>query len=421
LSQRFCVTKELLTSLFYYDRVIETADRKIQRVAVIGTGLMGHGIAQSFAVKGYDVCLLSRSRDSLDRAFQDIEWSLGKFVKKGAISSCEAEAALSRITTTTSYKEALDDADLALESVSESIDLKRRVFSKIDELAPSHTIIATNTSTLSVTEMGKATERPERTVGMHWFIPPQLTPLIEVIRGNDTSSKTLEIIMDVSRKLGKTPILCKKDARGFIVSRILVAVFNEAFWTFSRGEASMMEIDSSVRYGGGFPMGLFELVDFVGVDVEYDVSKILHEAHGERYHPRLELTEPLVKAKKLGRKTGHGFYDWSKGRPAIPAELAGRYDVERSWAVAANEAAYMVLEDVAEPESIDLGMKLGTGWPSGPCEYADKQGVDTILNKLEEANSRYPIELYKPCPMLKDYVKKGWTGKKAEKGFYTYS
>ncbi len=395
--------------------------KEIQRVAVIGTGLMGHGIAQAFAVKGYEVNLLSRNKGSLKKAVQEIDWSLGKFVKKGAISSGEAEAALSRIMTTTSYGEAVGDVDLALESVSESMELKKRVFSKIDEYAPSHAIIATNTSTLSVTEMGNATGRPERTVGMHWFIPPQLTQLIEVIKGEDTSNETLNAIMDVSRKLAKTPILCKKDARGFIVSRILVAVFNEAFWTYSRGEASMEEIDASVRYCGGFPMGWFELVDFVGVDVEYDVSKILHEAHGERYRPRLELTEPLVKEKRLGQKTGMGFYDWSKGRPAIPSELKERYDVERSWAVAVNEAAWMVLEDVAEPKSIDLGMKLGTGWPAGPCEYADNQGLDTILHKLETAYSKYSIELYKPCPMLKDYVKKGWTGKKAEKGFHKYS
>jgi enoyl-CoA hydratase/3-hydroxyacyl-CoA dehydrogenase len=400
---------------------MKTADIEIQRVAVVGTGLMGHGIAQSFAVKGYDVCLLSRSRHSLDKAFQDISWSLGKFVEKGAINRDEAEAALSRITTTTSYDEAAADTDLVLESVSESMDLKRRVFSKIDERAPSHAIIATNTSTLSVTEMGKATKRPELTVGMHWFIPPQLTPLIEVIRGNDTSNETIDTIMNVSRKLEKTPILCKKDARGFIVSRILVAAFNEAFWTYSRGEASMMEIDASVRYGGGFPMGWFELVDFVGVDVEYDVSKILHNAHGERYRPLLELTEPLITAKKLGRKTGMGFYDWSRGRPAISSELKDKYDVERSWAVAVNEASYMVLEDVAEPESIDLGMKLGTGWPQGPCEYADKQGLDVMLHKLEKAHIRYPIELYKPGPLLEDYVKRGWTGRRSGKGFYKYN
>jgi len=382
---------------------------------------MGHGIAQAFAVKGYDVNLLSRNTDSLVKAVEEIKWSLGKFVKKGAISSGEAEAALSRITTTTSFEEAVGAVDLVLESVSENMELKRSIFSKIDEIAPAHTVIATNTSTLSVTEMGIATKRPEMTVGMHWFIPPQLTQLIEVIKGSDTSNQTLNAIMDVSRKLGKTPILCKKDTRGFIVSRILVAVFNEAFWTFSRKEATIKEIDASVRYRGGFPMGWFELVDFVGIDVEYDASKILHEAHGERYRPCLELTEPLVKEKKLGRKTGMGFYDWSKGKLHISSELAGTYDVERSWAVAVNEAAWMILEDVAEPESIDIGMKLGTGWPSGPCEYADNKGLDWMLGKLKAAYSQYPIELYKPCPMLKEYVDKGWIGKTAKKGFHKYT
>jgi enoyl-CoA hydratase/3-hydroxyacyl-CoA dehydrogenase len=401
--------------------VKETTGEEIQRVAVIGTGLMGHGIAQAFAVKGYEVNLLSRSRDSLEKAVQEIEWSLGKFVEKGRISRDEAEAALSRITTTTSYGEAARDIDLALESVSESMELKRRVFSKIDANAPSHAIIATNTSTLSVTEMGKATGRPEKTAGMHWFIPPQLTRLIEVVKGDDTSSETINIIMDVSRRLGKTPILCKKDARGFIVSRILVAVFNEAFWTYIRGEASKEQIDASAKYSGGFPMGWFELVDYVGVDIEYDVSKILHEAHGERFQPCLEVTEPLVEEKKLGRKTGRGFYDWTKGRPRIPSELAGEYDIERSWAVAVNEAAWMVLEDVAEPESIDLGMKLGTGWSSGPCEYADNKGLDWMLDKLEAAYSQHKMELYKPSPLLKNYVEKGWIGKKAGKGFYTYT
>jgi 3-hydroxyacyl-CoA dehydrogenase len=227
--------------------------------------------------------------------------------------------------------------------------------------------------------------------------------------------------VDVSKNLGKTPILCKKDARGFIVSRILVAVFNEAFWTYSRGEATMEEIDSAVRYVGNFPMGWFELVDYVGVDVEYNVSKILHKAHGERYRPHLKLTEPLVKEKKLGRKTERGFYDWTKGRPVINAKLKNKYDMKRSWAVAVNEAAWMILEDVAEPESIDVGMKLGTGWPSGPCEYADKKGLYTVFHDLKSAYNRYHIELYKPCPLLKDYIKKGWTGKQTGRGFYKYN
>ncbi|MCW4015160.1 MAG: 3-hydroxyacyl-CoA dehydrogenase [Candidatus Bathyarchaeota archaeon] len=387
----------------------------------MGTGLMGHGIAQTFAVKGYYVSLVSRNKDSLAKAVEEIEWSLSKFVKRGTISNSEAQAVLSKITTTTSYEKAVKDADLALECVSEKMELKKQVFSNIDKVAPAHTIIATNTSTLSVTEMGNATNRAAKTVGMHWFIPPQLTQLIEVIKGEQTSNQTVNAIMEVSKSLGKTPILCKKDARGFIVSRILVAVFNEAFWTYSRKEATMQEIDAAVKYRGKFPMGWFELVDFVGVDVEYDASKILHKAHGKRFQPRLEITEPLVKAKKLGQKTGMGFYDWSKGRPSISKELKKKYDVERSWAVAANEAAWMILEGVAEPESIDLGMKLGTGWPFGPCEYADTKGLDWILNKLEAAYSKYPISLYKPCSLLKDYVQKGWTGKKEGKGFHKYT
>ena len=392
----------------------------IHRVAVVGTGLMGHGIAQSLAMNGYDVYLLSRSKDSLEHASKEIKWSLQKLVDKGSINENEAEYTLSKILTTTSYEEGVGNADLVLESVKENLELKKQVFSKIDKVAPKDSIIASNTSTLSITAMGKVTQRPEKTIGMHWFIPPQLTQLVEVVRGDTTSDETITSIFDLSKKIGKTPILCKKDVRGFIVSRILVAAFNEAFWTYSRGEASMLEIDSSIRYRGGFPMGWFELVDYVGIDIEYDVSKILYEAHGERYRPCLELTEPFVKANKLGRKTGVGFYDWKKSRPIIPSELKNNYDFERSWAVAINEAAFMINEDVASPESIDLGMKLGTGWPVGPCEYADIKGLDTILFTLQEAFDQYAIELYKPCKLFKNYLKKGWKGRKTGKGFYKY-
>jgi len=395
-------------------------ERAIQHVAVIGAGLMGHGIAQSFAVNGYEVNLLSRSKESLVRALQEIQWSLDKFVEKKEISREMAEVTLSRIRGTTDYGEAVGDADFAIEAVSEDLELKKSVFSKIDVYAPPDTIIASNTSTLSITEMGKATERPEKVVGMHWFIPPQLTRLIEVIKGKDTSNETVESVMDLSRKLGKMPVLCKKDAAGFIVSRILVAVFNEAFWTYTRGEATIMEIDASTRYSGGFPMGWFELVDFVGVDLEHKVSKILYRAHGERFRPCLKVSEPLLERNLLGKKTGKGFYDWSAGRPQIPHEYAGRYDVERAWAVAVNEASLMLLEEVAEPESIDLGMKLGTGWRQGPCEYADSKGLDRILSQLEEAYCKHRLELYRPSPLLREYVEKGWTGKRAGKGFYVY-
>ncbi len=386
----------------------KTADQNIQHVAVVGTGLMGHGIAQAFAVNGFEVTLLSRNESNLERALQKIQWSLSKFAKKGMMTQQEMQATLARIRTCASYKEGLRDVDLVVESVLEKMELKKQVFSKIDQYAPGHAIIATNTSALSVTEIGRATKRPQKTVGMHWFIPPQLIQLVEVIKGNDTSTETLNAIMEVSKKLGKTPILCKKDVCGFIVSRILVSVFNEAFCTYTRKEASIEEIDSAIKYHGGFPMGWFELVDFVGVDIEHDVSKILYDAHGERFFPHLEVTEPLIKSNNLGKKTGQGFYDWQTGRPKIAETIKKKYSVERSWAVAVNEAAWIVYEEVAEPKSIDLGMKLGTGWSLGPCEYAEKQGLDNILDTLESAYEKYSIELYKPCPLLKKCVKKGF-------------
>jgi len=369
---------------------------------------MGHGIAQAFAVNGFDVSLFSRNESNVENALKNIQSSLSQFAKKGKMDQPEIKATLSRIKTSSSYKEGLMDVDFVVESVPEKMELKKQVFFKIDKFAPDHAIIATNTSALSVTEIGRSTKRPDKTVGMHWFIPPQLIQLVEVIKGNDTSNQTLKATLNVSKKLGKTPILCKKDIRGFIVSRILVSVFNEAFWTYTRKEASIEEIDSAIKYHGGFPMGWFELVDFVGTDIEHDVSKILYDAHGERFYPHLEVTESLIKSNKLGKKKGQGFYDWTKGRPKIREELKDKYNVKRSWAVAVNEAAWIVFEGVAEPESIDLGMKLGTGWSIGPCEYADKHGIDTILDLLESAYGKYSIDLYKPCPWLKKYVKKGF-------------
>jgi len=393
---------------------------EIKRIAVVGAGMMGHGIAQVFAMKGYEVKLLDINEEILKKAMQSIEWSLNKFVEKRRIRKEDAEATLSRIKTTTSYEEAAKEIDLAIEAVPENIELKKKVFAKIDEIAPSHAIIATNTSTLSVSEMGRATKRPDKAVGMHWFNPPQLMQLIEVVKGDQTSDQTVNAIMELSRKLGKTPILCKKDVRGFIVNRILGMVFNEAFWAYHRGEATKEGIDASAKYTGGFPMGWFELCDFVGIDIAYEVGKVLYEAYGERFKPCAEIIEPLVKEGKLGQKNGMGFYDWSKGRPRIPFELSDEYDIERSWAVAINEAAWLIYEQVAEPESIDTGMKLGTGWPSGPCEYADRKGIDWALNKLKELHQKYGAEMYRPCPLLEEYVSKGWIGKRTRKGFYEY-
>lgn len=391
---------------------------KIEKAAVIGSGAMGHGITELLAMNGYEVTMVDINDQILQKAKEKIAWSLNKFVEKRRIRQEDADAALARVATTTSYEQAGKDVDFAIEASPENMELKRTVFAKLDQVTPPQAILASNTSTLSITEMGKATKRPEKIVGMHFFNPPQMMALVEVIKGDNTSQDTITTVVELAKKLGKTPIIVRKDVRGFIVNRILGVAFNEAFWTYQRKEATMQGIDSSVKYNGGFPMGWFELADFVGLDIAYEVGKILYEAYGERFKPCSEVIDPLIKDHKYGQKTGVGFYDWTKGRPRIPFNLLDEYDVDRSWAVAVNEAAWLISDDAANPEDIDTGMKLGTYWPQGPCEHADRTGLDVIISKLKELHSKYNMEMYKPCPLLEEYMSKGWTGKKAGRGFY---
>ena len=380
---------------------------KTKKAAVIGSGAMGHGITELLAMNGYEVTMVDINDQILQKAKEKIAWSLGKFVEKRRIRQEDADAALARVATTTSYAQAGKDVDFAIEASPENMKLKKTVFAKLDQVTPPHAILASNTSTLSITEMGKATKRQDKVVGMHFFNPPQMMALVEVIKGDSTSQDTVTTVVELAKKLGKTPVIVRKDVRGFIVNRILGVAFNEAFWTYQRKEATMQGIDSSVKYTGGFPMGWFELADFVGLDIAYEVGKILYEAYGERFKPCSEVIDPLIKDHKYGQKTGVGFYDWVKGRPRIPFNLLDEYDVDRSWAVAVNEAAWLVSDDAANPEDIDTGMKLGTYWPQGPCEHADRTGLDVIISKLKELHGKYNMEMYKPCPLLEEYMKIG--------------
>ena len=391
---------------------------KLKKAAVVGSGTMGHGIAQILAMAAYDVAIIDVGEEILQKAKGKIRWSLDKFAEKKRIRQEDADAAFSRIITTTDYELAAKDIDLAIEATPENMELKKKVFTTLDSIAPSHAILASNTSTLSITEMGEATKRPDKVAGMHFFNPPQLMALIEVIKGEKTSQETINMLVELAKKLGKTPVIVKKDVRGFIVNRVLGIVFNEAFWAYHRGEATKEGIDASTKYSGGFPMGWFELADFVGLDIAYEVGKILHEAYGHRFKPCIEVIEPLIKERRFGQKTGVGFYDWTKGRPRISFNLLEEYDVDRSWAVAVNEAAWLIHDNAADPEDIDTGMKLGTYWPSGPCEYGDRTGIDVVTSKLKELYAKYKMEMYKPCPLLEEYISKGWTGKKTGRGFY---
>lgn len=394
-------------------------EHPLRNATVVGAGAMGHGIAQLLAIAGKDVILVDVSEAILATARQNIQWSLRRLVEKGKIQKDQEEKALARLHTTTHTDLAFERADLVIEAVAENLEMKEQLFAQMDKTTPKHAILGSNTSALSITELGKATRRPDKVVGLHFFNPAQLMPLLEIIKGAQTSDATIEFALGLAKELGKTPILVNKDVRGFIVNSVLSAVFNEAFWVVWRNEATVQEVDAAMKCKAGFPIGIFELADFVGLDIGSSVGKEMGEAFGARFKV-CPILEPLVKAGKLGRKTGEGFYNWSVGRPRIPFELADKFDPNRLYMMAANAAAWLVHDNVATPADIDTGMKLGTGWPSGPCERADEIGIDTVVNNLNELHKRYPEPMYEPCPLLVEYVNNEWLGKKTGQGFHKY-
>ncbi len=393
-------------------------EEEVRNVAVIGAGVMGHGIAQIFAMSGYNVYLVDISEDILKIAFEKVRWSLNKLAERGKIEKEDVNACVSRIKPTTRYED-LAEVEFAVEAVPEKIELKKAVFKKLDEITPENAILTSNTSSLSITDISKATKRPEKVAGMHFFNPPQLMALVEVVKGDHTSDETIKEVMNLAKKLGKTPVLVKKDRRGFIVNRVLGSLFCKAFWDVYQGRAKKEEIDASARYQARLPMGPFELADYIGLDVLAEIMKVLSEAYEGRmrYCP---IIDEFVEKGRLGRKVGEGFYDWSEGRPSLPEGLKGKYDALELLLVATNEAAWIVMEDVAEVKDVDMAMKLGAGWPKGPLEFADELGIDEIVMRLESLYSTLKDKIYKPCPLLKEYIDKGWLGKRVGRGFHEY-
>lgn len=394
--------------------------REVNRAAVIGAGTMGHGIAQILAVAGIEVSLTDISEELRQKGLERIKWSLNKLAEKRTIRGEDVERALGRIKLAGDSSTAVSGVDFVVEAALEDLALKKKIFMELDSHAPAHAVLATNTSSLSVTALGSATRRPDRVVGMHFFNPPQLMPLVEVVKGAGTSDETAQLTLNLAKRLGKTPVLVKKDVRGFIVNSVLGYVFNEAFWNLHRGEATIDQIDSAVKYKAGFPMGVFELADYIGLDIINSASKEMASEYADRV-TLPPILEPLLKAGKLGQKTGEGFYGWKAGRPRIPFELADEFDVTRIYATAINGAAWLVHEDVAVPQDVDTALKFGAGWPSGPCELADRLGLDSVLEKLRELHAKYTQPMYKPCPLLEEYVGKGWVGRKTKRGFHSYA
>lgn len=395
---------------------------RIRKIAVIGAGTMGHGIAEVVAIAGYEVWMADIAEDILKNAMEKIRWSLGKLYEKGQLRET-VESVISRIRTSTSLDEVLRDADFVVEAVPEKLELKREIFKKADEVTPPHAILATNTSSLPITEIAEATKRPDKVVGMHFFNPPPLMPLVEIIRGAKTSRETVEVTFQLAKKLGKQPVVVNKDVPGFIVNRILARVMNSACWIVAKGLADHVAVDSALKYKLGFPMGAFELADYSGIDVFYYVFKAVSE-RGYAAHP-CPLFEEKFNANEYGVKTGKGFYQYPTPgkyvRPNIPREAGEKVDPLKIIAPAINEATSLLREGIASRDDIDKAVKLGLGYPKGIFEYADEFGVDEIVKTLEELKSETGWEEYEPDPLLKRMVSEGKLGRKSGKGFYEYA
>jgi 3-hydroxyacyl-CoA dehydrogenase len=285
---------------------------EIKKIAVLGAGLMGHGIAQVAAqVAKYEVALRDIKQEFLDNGMNMITGSLRKFAEKGVVSENEMKEALSRIHPTLDMKEAVKDADLIIEAVPEKVELKKGVLKEAGEVAKEGALMASNTSSISITELASATKRPEKFCGMHFFNPPQLMKLVEIIRGAKTSDATVHTIVQVSEKMGKETVVVKKDSAGFIVNRILIPALNEAMYLVWEDIADPEDIDKAIRLGLNWPMGPLKLLDYLGLDTTLSIAEVLRDDLDPKYRP-CPLLRQMVRANLLGRKTGKGFYDWTK-------------------------------------------------------------------------------------------------------------
>jgi 3-hydroxybutyryl-CoA dehydrogenase len=284
----------------------------MKKISVIGSGTMGNGIAHVFAQFGYGVSLIDISEDALKRAITTIEKNLERQVGKGLISEDIKKEALNNITTFTAISAGVKDSDLVIEAATENVDLKLNIFKEVDAVASPHTILATNTSSISITKIASVTNRPDKVIGMHFMNPVPMMKLVEVIRGYSTSDEVTETIMNISEKLDKVPVEVN-DYPGFIANRILMPMINEAIYSLYEGVAGVNEIDTVMKLGMAHPMGPLQLADFIGLDVCLSILHVLNDGFGNPKYAPCPLLVNMVQAGHKGVKTGSGFYKYTTG------------------------------------------------------------------------------------------------------------
>jgi enoyl-CoA hydratase / 3-hydroxyacyl-CoA dehydrogenase len=373
----------------------------INKITVLGSGKMGHGIAQVSAMAGYNIALRDVEQSFLDKAMEKIKWSLGKMVEKQKLSQADAEKIFARITPIVDLKQALRDADLLIEAVPEDVNLKKKVYAEVDRVAESKTLYSSNTSTLPITEIAALTDRPDRFIGLHFFNPPQLMPLVEVIPGNTTNQMMVDLAMEFVKKLGKKPILCKKDVAGFIVNRIFIPLVHEAVYCQERDHVPMTTIDSAVKFKMSFPMGIFELADYTGLDVIYKATVEMYARDNKVINPHPKIKQ-LFEEKNLGQKTGKGFYEYKDDkyeRISLTEQEATKYDPIKLVSVAANNAAWLITNNACSKEELEKALRLGMGLKKELFAMVQDFGVNQVIQTLRDLASKYG-QFYEPDPYL---------------------
>jgi enoyl-CoA hydratase / 3-hydroxyacyl-CoA dehydrogenase len=376
----------------------------INKITVLGSGVMGHGIAQVSAMAGYHVTLRDIEQSFLDRAMEKVRWSLNKMVEKQKLSQAQADEIFGRITPVVDLKQALAGADLLIEAVPEDMNLKKKVYAEVDAVSEQKTLYASNTSTLPITEMAALTNRPDRFIGLHFFNPPQLMPLVEVIPGNNTGAGMVDMAMKFIRQVGKQPVLCKKDVAGFIVNRVFIPLVHEAAYCMNRDGATMTQIDSAVKFRMSFPMGIFELADYTGLDVIHKATAEMHSRDKKVILPHPKVKQ-LFEEKNLGQKTGKGFYEY-KGekyeRINLTEQEAATYDPIKLLAVAANNAAWLITKGACSKEELEKALKLGMGLKKELFVTVQEFGPDRVVKTLNDLAAKYG-QFYEPDPYLVNY------------------
>jgi 3-hydroxybutyryl-CoA dehydrogenase len=382
-------------------------------VGVIGAGAMGSGIAQVAATYGHKVLLFDRDSSALMRARSSIEKNLARSVIKNRLTSAESDAVSSRIEYIggTSY-EPISAAGLVIEAIVENLEIKQNLFATLDRIVRADAVLATNTSSLSVTAIARASSRPERVIGVHFFNPPTVLPLVEIVPGLATLPEVTANTQQLVDAWGKKTVIAS-DTPGFIVNRIARPFYGEALRIYEEGIADMATIDWAMKEIGGFKMGPFELMDFIGNDVNFAATKSVYEAtfHDSRFRPTL-TQQRLFDAGYFGRKTGRGYFDYSPDavmpEPDRDPEL-GQLIFRRILSMLINQAADALYLRIASAHDIDLAMTLGVNYPKGLLAWADELGIPETVKWLSALQDFYGEERYRPSPLLKTMAADGFT------------